>query len=77
MPERERDDKSGKFTEKYPRKAFLDALREHGPTSTTAVADELGCSYELAYQRLRTLQDEGAVRSDRVGNAHLWSVADE
>lgn len=73
---RDRDEESGKFTETYPPGLFVETLRESGPTGTQNVADELGCSYELAYRRLRDLEDEGRVTSDRVGNARLWSAAD-
>lgn len=77
MPNADRDDESGKYTETYPPEAFVDAVRDaDGLAGTQAVADAVGCSYELAYKRLRALEDTGDVDSQKVGNARVWSVAD-
>jgi DNA-binding IscR family transcriptional regulator len=57
----------------YPLSAFVDAVEaEGGMAGTQAVADRVGCSYELAYKRLNELKDAGQIESKRVGNAHLW-----
>lgn len=77
MPGANRDDESGQYSETYPREAFTDALGELGAAGTQEVADNLGCSYELAYKRLREMENDGEVESRRVGNARLWSVADD
>ena len=45
--------------------------------STPGVADALGCSLVLARNRLSDLNEEGEVENRRVGNAYLWSVAEE
>lgn len=70
-----RDD--GVFTETYPPEDFLDALRQHGETGTSDIADHIGCSYETAYKKLRQLKDDGRVTSRKIGNTRLWSVSDE
>ena len=75
--DRDRDEKSGRYTETYPLEAFIDVLREQDGAGTRDVSDELGCSYELAYQRLRELEGDGRVTSRRIGNARLWLPADE
>lgn len=69
----DRDDESGKFTEQYPRKAFLQAVDELDTPTTTNVAIEVGCSYDLAYRRLKALEEEGEVNHTEVGSTFIWS----
>ena len=77
MP-RERDSESGQYTESYPLDAFLSALRAEGEMAgTNDVADQVGCSYELAYQRLRELAENDQLTRRKVGNANLWMLAQE
>ena len=78
MPNADRDDESGKYTETYRPEAFVDAVREaDGFAGTQDVADVVGCSYELAYKRLRALADEGDVESRKVANARVWSAPED
>jgi hypothetical protein len=78
MPNADRDDQSGKYTEKYPPEAFTAAIRDApGVAGTQDVADAVGCSYELAYKRLRALADDGDVVSQKVANARVWTVDDD
>lgn len=73
MPGAERDGDSGQYTETYPREAFLEAVGSPGDmTGTQDVADEVGCSYESAYKKLRALADEGVIESRKVANARVW-----
>lgn len=73
MPNAERDDESGKYTNTYRPEAFFDAVRDaDGFAGTQDVADAVGCSYELAYKRLRALADAGDVESQKVANARVW-----
>lgn len=45
------------------------------PWTTTELADELGCSHSLAYNRLRVLTDMGLVESKKVGgNSRVWWI---
>jgi hypothetical protein len=77
MP-RERDSESGQYTESYPLDIFLSALRaEGGMAGTNDVADQVGCSYELAYQRLRELTENDQLTRQKVGNANLWMLVQE
>ena len=77
MP-RTRDEESGKYVENYPRERFTEAIQEHGGmASTSEVAEYVGCSYDLAYKRLRSFENSGEVESRKVANARLWSVAEE
>ncbi len=76
MANRERDEESGKFTEEYPQKAFLDALDELGPTGTTDVSEYVGCDRRTAYLKLQSLEEDGKITSRKVGNALLWELDD-
>jgi len=77
MP-KERDEDSGRYTESYPTTAFTDAIDSIGGSAgTQEVADEVGCAYRTAHSKLVELEEFGEVTSRRVGNARLWSVADE
>jgi len=44
---------------------------------TQDVADALGCVYDTAYKRLRKLEDEGRVESQKVANTRIWDLADD
>lgn len=73
----ERDDESGKFEEKYPTEAFLNAIRDLGGAAGTAdVADEVGCPQRTAYHRLSNLRNNGQIDSRQVGGSMLWVVED-
>jgi len=71
----DRDDE-GKYTETYPDEAFLTAVKELDVASTQNVANEVGCSYDLAYRRLKRLEREGEVETQEVRNAFLWFIAE-
>jgi hypothetical protein len=70
MP-RERDER-GRIKETYPLEEFVAAINELDTAGTRDVAEEVGCSYELAYKKLRTLEDEGRVSSKKFGNTLVW-----
>lgn len=73
MPGAERDDDSGQYTETYPTDEFLEAIDDvDGMAGTQDVADAVGCSYETAYKKLRSLEDAGTVESEKVANARVW-----
>lgn len=67
----DRDDE-GRYSQKYPDEAFLEAVRTLDVASTQNVADEVGCSYDLAYRRLKSLEEEGTVNSEKVGSSFVW-----
>jgi GTP-sensing pleiotropic transcriptional regulator CodY len=78
MPNDERDEESGKFSEKYPDEAFIEAIEEKGGAAGSQdVADAVGCPYNTAYSKLRTLENAGRISSRKVANARLWQVSDE
>jgi hypothetical protein len=69
-----RDDDSGKYTEKYPRADFIKAIDDVEMAGTQDVADSVGCSYETAYKKLRALEDDGAIQSRKVANSRVWTL---
>jgi ribosomal protein S25 len=70
----ERDDESGKYIEKYSDKEFIKSVKEVKTSTTQNIADRVGCSYDLAYRRLNTLEDEGILSSTEIGGCLLWST---
>jgi len=74
MGDRDRDEKSGKFTEEYPSQEFIEALAECGPSGTTDISDYVGCDRRTAYLKLKSLEEEREVRSQKVGNSLLWKL---
>lgn len=74
--DRERDYRSGRYTTEYEPEVFVEAVEELGLSSTHDVADAVGCSYDLAYQRLKELSEEGYVEGSKVGNTYHWKPVD-
>lgn len=72
------DDGFGGRPVEFPDEAFLDALRTaDGGATTDEVADEVGCADRTAHARLTDLKDRGVVTSRRIGQQHLWRLADD
>lgn len=74
--DRKRDNRSGRYTTEFEPEAFVEAVQELGLASTRDIADEVGCSYDLAYRRLKELADEGLVEGNKVGNTYHWKPVD-
>jgi len=78
MPYDERDEETGKFTSSYSHQEFLDSLGSlSGQASTQEIADEVGCAYRTAYQKLIELEEDGEIGSKKVANARLWILSSE
>ena len=78
MPDADRDEESGQYTETYPPEDFTNAIEaEGGMAGTQDIADRVDCSYETAYKKLRKMEDAGTIESKRVGNARLWLLAED
>lgn len=71
-----RDGGTGRFIEEFPLQTFIDAVRTLDTPTTTNVAEAVGCSYDLAYRRLKDLEAAGEVESTEIGSAFLWSTVD-
>lgn len=56
----------------YTRQEVVDIMRGHDdprePWTSTEIADELGCSRELAYNRLRELHSLGLVNTKKISS---------
>jgi len=76
MMGRERDEDTGKFTTQYQREDFLDALEQEDFLSTSDVAEIVGCTQNLAYRRLKKLDNEGEVKSKEIGRFLAWQKID-
>jgi GTP-sensing pleiotropic transcriptional regulator CodY len=73
MPYDEHDE-SGQFKRKYTTEQVVGALEDQGGSSSTSeVADTLGCGRRLALLRLRELEDDNRVSARSVGNTYLWT----
>lgn len=73
MP-RKRDEETGQYTEAYTDDDVLDAVEALELPGTGDVAERVGCSHELAYKKLRSFEEEGAVSSRKVGNTRVWQL---
>lgn len=73
---RERDEDSGRFKTSYPLETFLDVFTEDQFFSTAEVAEKVGCTQNLAYRRLRELEESGEVRSKMIGPSLAWQKID-
>lgn len=72
-----RRDDSGRFTQEFERREFIESVRRGGAVGTSDVAETVGCAYETAYKALERLHDEGHVEKKPapVGNGYLWAIA--
>lgn len=78
MAKRDRDDETGRYVTTYPEEVFLEAIEEADDlVGTQQIAAFVGCSYTLAYRRLRELEEKGSVSSKRVANARVWVANNE
>jgi CTP-dependent riboflavin kinase len=68
---RDRDD-DGKYSESFSDADFINAVRAVPVASTQNVADEVGCSYNLAYRRLTTLYEEDSIQREEVGTSFVY-----
>ena len=69
----DRDESTGQFSEEYSDEAFLQAVSEVEPASTSNVAMAVGCSYDLAYRRLNALAEQGDIKKQEIGGSFVWS----
>lgn len=72
MSPRDRDKETGQFSQQYDTEDFIRAIEAADTSTTSAVADHVGCSYDLAYRRLQDLEDQGEVTGREVGGSFLW-----
>lgn len=76
MVEKERDE-SGRFSRSVDDADVLGAVRAHDPAATSEIADEVGISRQGADRRLRSLREDGAVSSKKIGASLVWFIPRE
>lgn len=73
----ERDEKSGRFTDKYPPEDVLAVIDDFsGRATTTEIADGLGSSRDAAYMKLRMMEENGQITSHKAGGIRVWETID-
>lgn len=78
MTRRERDEETGRFTDKYPPEDILEAIRDLGDMAATSeIAEGIGASRGTAYKKLQFMEGDGQVTSRKAGGSRVWSVAEE
>jgi predicted transcriptional regulator len=70
---RERDD-DGKYNQSYTDEEFVDAVEAIPVAGTQNVAEEVGCSYDLAYRRLNQLFNDGTIAREKVGGSFVYHL---
>jgi uncharacterized membrane protein len=71
----ERDDDTGQYTDEYPEEAFLDAITNSDQMlGTGEIAESVGCAHDTAYKRLKKLEKNDVVGSQKVGNTIVWFI---
>jgi len=73
--DRERDNETGKYTKQYDTEDFVTALASEDFLSTNEVAEAVDCTQNLAYRRLKTLEEEGIVTSKKIGRSLAWQLS--
>ena len=72
---RDRDEETGEFKQEYDDAAFIKVIKQLDLASTKQVSEEVGCSYTLAYHRLKELSSQGEIKQVDVGNSFAWIIA--
>lgn len=65
-------DESGRWNPEFEDDDFIDAVDSLAVAGTQNVSTEVGCSYDLAYRRLKQLEEDGTVVSEKVGGSFVW-----
>jgi len=76
MEEKKRDG-SGRFSRSVDDADVLGAVRAHDPAATSEIAEEVGISRQGADRRLRSLREDGAVSSKKIGASLVWFIPRE
>jgi DNA-binding MarR family transcriptional regulator len=74
---RKRDEDTGQYTETATDDEILEFLAENDGAGTGDVADRFDYEQPSAYRRLKRLEEEGRVRSRRIGGSLLWTIVEE
>lgn len=78
MGERERDDETGQFTDKYPPEDITSVIRDLGGTAATSeIADALNANRNTIYKKLQAMETDEMIVSRKAGGIRVWSVNSE
>lgn len=78
MPEENQRQDGGEFQAKYSDQDFLRAIAQSPrDVDTPTVAEEIGASRRQAYDRLKGLEAQSKVISQKVGNSLEWKLVDD
>lgn len=69
-------DERGWFRADHDDRAYVAAVAEREPAGTAEIAEAVGVTRQNADKRLRALEDEGIVRSKKIGGSLAWSLAE-
>ncbi len=58
-------------------KAYLGAIEAHSMATTPKIADTVGVTGEGARDRLKRIERNGHIKSEKVGNAYVWSLPEK
>ena len=72
MP-RDRDE-DGRFQKEYADEEFIEAIDSLDVAGTSNIAEEVGCSYNLAYIRLHELKEEDILDRESIGPSFVWKL---
>jgi len=70
---RERDEE-GKYSKSFSDSQFIEAVEKIPVASTQNVAENVGCSYDLAYRRLNDLYKSGQIQREEVGTSFIYYI---
>ena len=73
-----KDTATGRYTDTYTADDMLNAIRNEGGTAgTTDVAHAVRCTRDTAYKKLKSLEEDGAVTSRKIGGAMAGTIAED
>jgi hypothetical protein len=74
VDDEQRDPDSGKYTKRFSDAEVVDVVSDLEPAGTVNIAEELGCTQQSAYDRLRALEEAGDVTSEMIGGNRVWML---
>ena len=77
VPGKDREEETGKYSTSYPDSEFLNAIQDLGELAgTSEIAEKVGCTRRTAYTRLKSIEENGQVVSQKIGNSLVWTLSE-
>lgn len=76
MSEHERDDR-GHFQPEHDDREYLETVARREPAGTSEIAEAVGVTRQNADQRLRRLEEDGKIRSKKIGTSLVWTLEED